>query len=176
MAGPLITLTTDFGPASPYVAAMKGALLSVNPAARLVDLSHSLPPQDLRYASFFLRSALPHFPQRTKHVIVVDPGVGTDRDLLCVEAGGHVLLVPDNGCWSEAAARLGGTPAVVRLTERRFWRDAVSATFHGRDVLAPVAGHLSRGSAAQRDLGPRAERWVTLTLPTAHVRPTRIEG
>src|SRR5215468_11490428 len=115
MAGPLITLTTDFGPASPYVAAMKGALLSVDPAALIVDLSHSLPPQDLRYASFFLRAALPLFPKGTLHVIVVDPGVGTDRAMLCVEVGGHVLLVPDNGCWTEAAARIGGAPTVVRL-------------------------------------------------------------
>src|SRR5437763_3550394 len=154
MAGALITLTTDFGPASPYVAAMKGVLLAVNPEARLVDLSHHLPPQDLRYASFFLRSAVPYFPAGTLHVVIVDPGVGTSRDLLCVRTAGQVLLVPDNGCWTELARRLKGTPVVVRLTERRFWREEVSATFHGRDILAPVAGHLGRGVSPD-ELGPR---------------------
>jgi len=119
---------------------------------------------------------LPYFPEGTLHVIVVDPGVGTDRAMLCVAVGGHVLLVPDNGCWTEAAARLGGTPSVVRLAERRFWRDTVSATFHGRDILAPVAGHLSRGSARPPDLGPRTERWVKLDLPVARAGPQRIEG
>src|SRR5438105_13927095 len=121
MAGPLITLTTDFGPASPYVAALKGALWSVNPEAQLADLSHRLPPQDLRSASFFLRSAVPYFPAGTLHVIVVDPGVGTARDLLCVRTADQVLLVPDNGCWTELARRLQGTPVVFRLTGRRFW-------------------------------------------------------
>src|SRR5207249_2604906 len=148
---------------------------TVNPAARLVDLSHHLPPQDLRHASYFLRSALPYFPPQTVHVIVIDPGVGTERDLLCVETGGQVLLVPDNGCWTELARRLGGEAAVVRLTERRFWRESVSATFHGRDILAPVAGHLSRGLPPD-ELGPRTSQWVTLNLPAPRPGAKRIEG
>src|SRR5262249_3234188 len=115
MAGTLITLTTDFGLGSPYVAAMKGSLLSVAPAARIVPSSQSVPPQVCASAGFSRGAALPYFPAGTLHVIVVDPGVGTDRAMLCVEVGGHVLLVPDNGCWTEAARRLGATPAVVRL-------------------------------------------------------------
>src|SRR5271156_1262921 len=100
----LVTLTTDFGSNSPYVAAMKGSLLSVNPQARIVDLSHEIPPQDLRHASFFLRSCVRYYPPGTLHVIVVDPGVGTERAILFVENQGQRLLVPDNGCWTALVA------------------------------------------------------------------------
>src|SRR5437870_11889725 len=98
MPDPIITLTTDFGDNSPYVAAMKGVILSLNPAARLVDLSHQIPPQDIAHAAFFLAAALPFFPREAIHVVVVDPGVGSDRALLYVEVGDHRLLAPDNGC------------------------------------------------------------------------------
>jgi S-adenosylmethionine hydrolase len=174
MPAPLITLTTDFGPAAPYVAAMKGVILSIHPDARLLDLSHSLPPQDLRHCSFFLRAALPYFPPETLHVIVVDPGVGTDRALLHVATGGQQLLVPDNGCWTEFA-RAAGPPQVRQLSERRFWRPQVSATFHGRDILAPVAGHLSLGLDANL-LGPAATTWVRLELPAARRTASGWEG
>jgi S-adenosylmethionine hydrolase len=159
----LVTLTTDFGGGSSYVAAMKGALLAVNPAARLVDLSHDLPPQNLVATAYFLADALPWFPPKTIHVVVVDPGVGTDRSLLCVEWREQQLLVPDNGCWTSLLAG-GERPAVYRLTERRFWRPVVSATFHGRDILAPVAGHLTLG-VAPAQLGVRVKRWHSVNLP-----------
>lgn len=168
MANDLVTLTTDFGLASPYVAAMKGALLSVNPAARLVDLSHSLPPQDLRWCGFFLRTALPAFPPGTLHVAVVDPGVGTARALLYVETARQRLLVPDNGCWTVLAQTSPDPPKVVTLTERRYWQPEISATFHGRDILAPVAGHLSLGVNPDQ-LGPPATSWVTLPLPAPNL-------
>src|SRR5437016_4606392 len=103
MLEPIITLTTDFGEESPYAAAMKGVILGINPSARLLDLSHQIPPQDIRYTSFFLAAAIPYFPPGVLHLIVVDPGVGTERDLLYVEVHGHRLLVPDNGCWTELA-------------------------------------------------------------------------
>jgi S-adenosylmethionine hydrolase len=163
MTAALVTLTTDFGRDSAYVAAMKGSLLSVNPQARLLDLSHDIAPQDLRQASYFLRSCVPHFPAGTLHVVVVDPGVGTDRVILYAETQGQRLLVPDNGCWTslvQPAAPL----TVVRVTEQRYWRQRVSATFHGRDIFAPVAGHLSLG-LDPRQLGPRAHDWVKLAAP-----------
>src|SRR5262245_12352289 len=129
MAALLVTLTTDFGEASPYVAAMKGVVLGVNPDVRLLDLSHAIGPQDVRHAAFFLAGAVPFFPPGVIHVVVIDPGVGTERPILYAEVGGHRLLVPDNGCWTLLADQLGVRPAVRRLEERRFWRPAVSATF-----------------------------------------------
>ncbi len=160
MPDPIITLTTDFGAAAPYAAALKGVILTLNPAARLVDLTHQVPPQDVYHAAFFLAAAVPCFPPGAIHVVVVDPGVGTDRALLYVEAGGHRLLAPDNGCWTLLAG--DGPARVIRLAERRYWREPVSATFHGRDILAPVAAHLSLG-ADPALLGPPVEEWVRLT-------------
>jgi S-adenosylmethionine hydrolase len=162
MANPTITLTTDFGHASPYVAALKGVILGINPNARLVDLSHAIPPQDLRHAAYFLEQAIPYFPPGVLHVIVVDPGVGSERALLYVEVRSQRLLVPDNGCWTGLVR--GTNPAVRRLTTARYWRQPVSATFHGRDILAPVAGHLSLGVPADA-LGPSVSSWVRLEEP-----------
>lgn len=167
MTDPLITLTTDFGDASPYVAAMKGVILGLNPSARLIDLSHRIPPQDVRHAAFFLASAVPYFPPRTLHVVVVDPGVGSERALLFIEVAGQRLLAPDNGCWT----MLAQPTTVIRLAEPRFWRTEVSHTFHGRDILAPVAGHLSLGIDA-RQLGPEANEWVRLEIP----KPRAVRG
>jgi S-adenosylmethionine hydrolase len=171
----ILTLTTDFGLGSLYVAAMKGALLSVNPAARLVDLSHAIPPQDLRYASFFLRNTLPYYPAGTLHVVVVDPGVGTERAILFVEVGEQRLLTPDNGCWTSLCDLLGQPRRVVRLAEPRYWRPQVSATFHGRDIFAPTAGHLSLGLDPAL-LGPPASEWVRLDLPAPILGEHQLSG
>jgi S-adenosylmethionine hydrolase len=163
MSDAIITLTTDFGTTSPYVAAMKGVILSLNPAARLVDLSHAVPPQDVRHAAFFLAGALPYFPPGTIHLVVVDPGVGTERAALCVELGTQRVVAPDNGCWTLAAKAthaLHPTP-VIRLTQPRYRRPHVSATFHGRDVFAPVAAHLSLG-VDPNEMGEPMAEWVSL--------------
>ena len=160
----LVTLTTDFGEGSAYVAAMKGAILFVSPAVRILDLCHRIPPQDLVSAAYFLADALPIFPAHTIHVVVVDPGVGTSRHLLCVLWNDQYLLVPDNGCWSRLEA-LATTPVrAYRLTNDKYWRKPVSATFHGRDILAPAAGHLANG-VSPADLGTPTESWVRLALP-----------
>jgi len=175
MQDPLITLTTDFGAGSPYVAAMKGVILAVNPAARVVDLSHEIPPQDLRCAAFFLASALPYFPASVVHVAVIDPGVGSDRAVLYVEVDGHRLLVPDNGCWTRLASGAGRPPLVLRVSEPRFWRHPVSATFHGRDIFAPVAAHLSLGLAPAA-LGPAMTEWLVLQERPARVHADCLAG
>jgi S-adenosylmethionine hydrolase len=174
---PLITLTTDFGDESPYVAAMKGVILSLNARARLVDLSHQIPCQDVLFAAFFLRASIPFFPPEVIHVVVVDPGVGTERALLYVEVGGHRLLAPDNGCWTGLVGQTlqSGKPTVFRLTERRFWRPTVSSTFHGRDILAPVAAHLSLGEDP-RNLGQPFDDWVRLETPSPAIEPDRLVG
>jgi S-adenosylmethionine hydrolase len=175
MSDALITLTTDFGQASPYVAALKGAILGVNPLVRILDLSHDIPAQDFRAASFFLASAIPYFPAGPIHVVVVDPGVGTDRALLYVEAGQHRLLAPDNGCWTELARHLDAPPRVIRLNEPGYWRGPLSATFHGRDILAPVAAWLSLNLDPDR-LGPRTTEWVDLRMPAPELKPDYLKG
>src|SRR5436190_22523502 len=133
MADHIITLTTDFGTSSPFVAALKGVMLCINPAARIVDLSHDIPPHDLRHVSFFLAESLPFFPPGTLHVVVVDPEVGTARNILFVHVAGQRLLVPDNGCWTLLAEGQTQPLRVIRLTESRFWRPIVSPTCNGRD-------------------------------------------
>lgn len=175
MSDALVTLTTDFGEDSPYVAAMKGVILGINPRARLLDLSHQIPPQNIRHAAYFLQMAIPYFPPGVLHVVVVDPGVGSGRALLYVEVQGHRLLVPDNGCWTQLADGTTQAPTVVHLSEPRYWRHPVSATFHGRDILAPVAAHLSLGVAPQA-LGPPAGEWVQLETPAPVVQPDRLLG
>jgi S-adenosylmethionine hydrolase len=165
MSDSLITLTTDFGADSPFAAAMKGIILSINPNARLVDLSHDIPPFDLRHASFFLAESVKYFPPGTIHVVVVDPGVGGDRAILFIEIAGQRLLAPDNGCWTLLALGISRPPRVIRLSERRFWRPHVSSTFHGRDIFAPVAAHLSLGLDPQ-ELGPGVQEWQKLSWPT----------
>jgi hypothetical protein len=156
-ASGIVALLTDYGLQDPYVGMLKGALLSVNPAARIVDLSHDVPPQDIAEGSRVLAAARPCFPAGTVFVAVVDPGVGTDRALVGVEADRQFFLAPDNGLLSFL---LGSTRRIVRITQSRYFRRPVSATFHGRDILAPVAGHLTRGVDLGR-FGPRAS---SLTL------------
>ena len=152
MTPPLITLTTDFGAASPYVAVMKGVILSINPAARVLDLSHAIRPQDVRHASYFLATAVPYFPDSTIHVCVVDPGVGTERAAIYADTGSHRLVGPNNGVFTGVLRRCGCRTA-RKLTNPRFWRPSVSATFHGRDIFAPVAAHLSLG-VSHKELAP----------------------
>jgi S-adenosylmethionine hydrolase len=159
-----VTLTTDFGDGSSYVAAMKGAVLGVNPAAHIVDLTHRLPPQDLVATGYFLSHTLHWFPAGTIHIVVVDPGVGTDRAALCVGWNGQYILVPDNGCWTAVLRTAAPPPSVIRLENPKYRRPKVSATFHGRDVFGPAAGHLSL-RVPSSELGPPATDWVSLALP-----------
>src|SRR5579862_8259332 len=120
MSASVITLTTDFGTASPYVAGLKGVLLSLNPQANLVDLTHQVPPQNIAYAGFFLAGALPFFPSTAVHLVVVDPGVGSDRAILCVEIAGRVLVGPDNGFWCDLARQLKTQPNVFQIDNQRW--------------------------------------------------------
>jgi S-adenosylmethionine hydrolase len=154
---------------------MKGVVLGINPKARLLDLSHQIPPQGVRHAAFFLRSCIPFFPSDVIHVIVVDPGVGTDRALLYVEVEGHRLLAPDNGCWTELARGASRPARVIRLSASRYWRNPVSPTFHGRDILAPVAAHLSLG-VEPHNLGSIAQEWVRLDIPSPTLEAGRLIG
>lgn len=140
----VVTLTTDFGFVDSYVAQMKGVLLGLVPDAVLVDVTHDIPPQDIRRGAWLLAELPGAFPPGTLHVAVVDPGVGTARPLVGVEAGGQRFLAPNNGLLSRVLAEFPPT-RMHQLTEPRFWRAPVSPTFHGRDILASVAGHWLRG-------------------------------
>lgn len=149
MSRPIITLTTDFGYADAYVGAMKGVILGICPNATLVDISHEIRPQAVRQAAYVLSTAAPYFPRGTVHLVVVDPGVGTSRRPVAVATQRpDYYVAPDNGVLSLAFA---ADPAhqAVRLTDPRFRRPEVSATFHGRDIFAPAAAHLARGQALQ---------------------------
>lgn len=170
----IITLTTDFGVDSPYVAAMKGVILSINPAVVLVDLTHAIPPQNIRHTAFVLEEVTLYYPPGTIHVVVVDPGVGTDRALLYARFCDQHYLAPDNGVLSRLA-QAQAPQEVRRLENPRFWRSPVSSTFHGRDILAPVAAYLSLG-VGPAELGPTALLSVLLDWPEAKILPNRIEG
>jgi S-adenosyl-L-methionine hydrolase (adenosine-forming) len=147
----LITLTTDFGLRDPFVGIMKGVLLSICPSARLVDLTHEVPPQDILAAGWALEAATPFFPTRTVHLAVVDPGVGSARRALAVRAGGHYFVGPDNGLFTFALESAVWTAVSVTAPEYRLAE--VSRTFHGRDVFAPAAAYLAGGVPLER-LGP----------------------
>lgn len=170
----IITLTTDFGVGSPYVASMKGVMLGISPAATIVDVTHAIRPQNVREAAWVLADTTPWFPADTIHVAVVDPGVGTTRRLLYARMGAQQYLAPDNGILSRLAER---TPpsTIVELAEREFWLPAVSATFHGRDILAPVAARLATGLDPAR-LGPMVCDWTRLTFLEVRIMPGRIAG
>jgi S-adenosyl-L-methionine hydrolase (adenosine-forming) len=170
----IITLTTDFGEGSRYVAAMKGVILSINPAARIVDLSHSIPAQDIRAGAIALAEAAPMFPPGTIHIAVVDPGVGTERGLVYARIGTQQYLAPDNGLLGRLAASERPSK-IVGLDEPRFWLPQVSATFHGRDILAPVAARLSLGLAPD-ELGRPLDGLIPLPWPEVQRVANRIDG
>lgn len=152
----IVTLTTDFGTADAYVGAMKGVMLRVAPDLRLHDVSHEIPPQDVTHGARVLRGACPSFPAGTVHLAVVDPGVGTDRAAVAVVAGGHAFVGPDNGLFSEVIGLLGGGSArrIDRTTALApFLPTATSATFHGRDLFAPVAAGLASGRVRFAEIG-----------------------
>ena len=140
----LVTLTTDFGTTDPFAGIMKGVIASLAPEARIVDLTHGIPPQDVLAGALVLRHAVPYFPPGTVHLAVVDPGVGGTRRPLCVETAHGLLVGPDNGLLSLAAPP-GEVQRIIHLTEERFFLSPRSATFHGRDVFAPVAAGLATG-------------------------------
>jgi len=172
--GAIITLTTDFGTRDPFVGAMKGVILGIHPEARIVDIAHEIPPQDVREAAFVLRETCPYFPEGTIHVAVVDPGVGSARRAIVVETERYRFVGPDNGvfgwvCEAEAVRR------VVAITNRDLMQPEVSATFHGRDVFAPAAAYMSKGVDVSA-FGPEVSDWVRLDFPKPKIEGGRLLG
>lgn len=170
----VITLTTDFGVDSPYVAVMKGVILSLQPDVQLVDISHSIPPQDVRQGAILLAETTPWFPAGTIHLAVIDPGVGTERRIVYAEIGDQRYVCPDNGLLSRLTMRKRPS-RLVAVENAEHWLPAVSRTFHGRDIMAPVAAAISLGVAPER-LGPPIPNLVELEWPAAKVGERQIAG
>ena len=170
----IITLTTDFGVSSPYVAQMKGVILAHCPGVTLVDITNAIRPQDIRQAAFVVSEATPLFPRGTIHVVVVDPGVGTARGIVFAQIGEQSYVAPDNGVLSHLAARVPPS-RIFTLADERFWLPDVSSTFHGRDIMAPVAARV-RAGLSPTELGPPQTSLVQLDWPEVTVLAGRIEG
>jgi S-adenosylmethionine hydrolase len=184
MAAPICFLS-DFGLGDAYVGVVKGVILTIAPEASIVDLSHEVLPQDVRSGAFVLMVSVPYFPKGTVFLTVVDPGVGTGRRAIAIEAAGYLFVAPDNGLVSWAILRLArmgrlvaeptgaslelsrGVSGVV-LDQPRYWRSEISATFHGRDVFGPVAAYLSRG-VPPSELGHTVDSIVGLPFPLPRV-------
>ncbi|MGD8239878.1 MAG: SAM-dependent chlorinase/fluorinase, partial [Armatimonadota bacterium] len=165
----IVALLTDFGAADPYVGAMKGVILGVCPAARIVDVCHGVPAQDVLAGALMLQASYQYFPAGTVFVAVVDPGVGSARRAVAAEADGRFFVCPDNGLLSGVAMR---TPIAraVELTNSQFFLPRVSQTFHGRDVFAPVAAHLAAGIPLGA-FGLPVEDLVTIPITEAERTP-----
>jgi S-adenosyl-L-methionine hydrolase (adenosine-forming) len=170
----IITLLTDFGSRDEYAACLKGVILGINPAAVLVDLSHEVPPQDIRAGAFILAAVAPYFPPGTIHLAVVDPGVGSGRRALAARARGRFWVGPDNGLFHLILAGRDDLE-VVSLENPAYFLPQVSATFHGRDLFAPVAAHLSLGVELSQ-LGPAVNNPVRLTWPEPLVSEKLMRG
>ncbi|RMG16083.1 MAG: hypothetical protein D6731_06885 [Planctomycetota bacterium] len=165
---PVITLLTDFGTRDVYAGVMRGVIANLAPRARVIDLTHEVRPQAVADAAFLLEAAAPYFPWGTVHVAVVDPGVGSERRILCARTSRATYLAPDNGLLSRVLER--DPPArVVSVENRVYFLPEVSHTFHGRDIFAPVAAHLAQGLDPCR-LGPEVDAIVPLELPRARER------
>ena len=167
---PVITLTTDFGAGDAYVASVRGVILDINPKVPIVDICHSIEPQNVLQAAFILSTAHHYFPKGTIHIAIVDPGVGSQRQAIILKTPSAFFIAPDNGILSYILDELCTTPArqhpstptvleqkelgenleAIAITNQDYWRRPVSTTFHGRDIFAPIAAHLSLGIPSQK--------------------------
>ncbi|HTL54664.1 MAG TPA: SAM-dependent chlorinase/fluorinase [Candidatus Limnocylindrales bacterium] len=168
--GRIISLTTDFGSKDWFVGTMKAVILGINPDAVVVDLSHELPPGDIRAGAFALAASYRFFAKGTVHVVVVDPGVGGSRRAIVVQTEGYFFVGPNNGLLSWAL-RDETIQSIHALENRKYSLESISQTFHGRDIFAPAAAHLTRGTPIDR-LGPRLKEFTTMAWP----RPRRARG
>jgi S-adenosylmethionine hydrolase len=159
----IITLLTDFGTADPFVAGIKGVILSINPRATIVDITHEIPPHEIRQAAYVLKSAYRYFPKKTIHIVVVDPGVGGPRKPLLVVNPRGRFLAPDNGVLSYIY-REHASSQVYHLIAKRYRLRAYSPTFDGRDLFAPAAAWLSKG-VKPAQLGRKITEYVKFSIP-----------
>ncbi|MFZ0427132.1 MAG: SAM-dependent chlorinase/fluorinase [Acidobacteriota bacterium] len=163
MAQTLLTFTSDFGTREQYVGAVKGVVLSINPDVRLVDLSHEVPSHDVLAGAFTVVGSCPLFPSGTVHLVVVDPGVGSERRGIIASTERHLYVAPDNGVLSLLMER-EHVSRVVSIEAEHYYRQPVSATFHARDIFGPVAAYLSKGVDILK-FGPEISDYKKLVLP-----------
>jgi S-adenosylmethionine hydrolase len=171
---PTIALLTDFGTTDAYVGVMKAVMLGICPEARLIDITHAIPPQNVFLGAFTLLNCYRHFPPGTVFLVVVDPGVGSSRRPIAARAGGYTFVGPDNGLLSFALGELE-TPQVVELTNPAYQRAPVSYTFHGRDIFAPAAAHLAAGVPLEH-FGPLVARISQQMAPALRFMGNEILG
>jgi S-adenosyl-L-methionine hydrolase (adenosine-forming) len=164
----IITLLTDFGTEDEYVGLMKGVILTINPRATIVDITHRIGTQDVAQAAFTIHASYRYFPAGSVHLVVVDPGVGTKRDLLALEMSNHFFIAPDNGILTLLLADAEFT-SLIRLTNADFFLNPVSRTFHGRDIFAPVGAYLSRGVELS-GMGPEMDPHEAVRLDNLQAR------
>ena len=169
-----LTLLTDFGWRDAYVGAMKGVILRRAPDIRIVDLTHEIPPQDIDRAGFVLAEAAPWYPANTVHVVVVDPGVGTQRHPLVARVGDQIVVAPDNGVIAQLAARTGDCRAWA-LEDPRLALPELSHTFHGRDLFAPTGALLASGQITPEECGPEISPLLPIGAPPDY-QPGAISG
>ncbi|GAB4344391.1 MAG: SAM-dependent chlorinase/fluorinase [Desulfobulbaceae bacterium] len=172
----LITLTTDFGLQDPYVGQMKGAILRHNIRARIVDLTHAIEPHNVLAGAVIIRSSYHSFPKGTVHLVVVDPGVGSQRKIIALRVDDHYFIAPDNGALT-LLIRDREVQAAHRVDNRALFPNEISATFHGRDIMAPVAAALARNGKLQ-EVGPAIDpaTCVQLDLPATQLDEHGITG
>ncbi len=171
---PIITLLSDFGLRDPYVAEMKAVILSICPKASIVDISHNIRKYDVRMGAFILARATPYFPNRTIHVAVVDPGVGTARRPIIIETKRSTCVGPDNGLLMLSAQK-EGISHIYNIANSKYTLKQVSRTFHGRDIFSPVAAYLARG-VPPSEFGPEISDLVKPSFLEPKIEPGRIEG
>lgn len=164
----IISLTTDFGLRDGFVGTMKGVILNINPNVTIVDITHDIAPQNIEQGAFLLAASAKYFPENAIHVAVVDPSVGSARRPIAIQVGETIFVAPDNGVLSYALADSRSGIRAVHLTKPDYWLPRISHTFHGRDIFAPAAAHLSLGVPIEA-LGDPIDGWVRL----APVLPTR---
>jgi hypothetical protein len=165
----IITLTTDFGLSDGFVGMMKGVILAINPNASIVDITHDIAPQNVEQGAFLFASAVKYFPANAIHVVVIDPGVGGARRPLAMQIGETIFVAPDNGVLTLAATNHQAPVRAIHLTKGKYWLPRVSNTFHGRDIFAPVAAHLSLGVPIDA-LGEPIDDWARLSWCAAAFR------
>jgi len=171
---PIITLLTDFGSKDPYVASMKGVILSLNPKCTLVDITHQVNSHDIKEGAFILGQAYSNFPKGTIHLSVVDPGVGSARKPILIVTKNYSFVGPDNGLFTIALRRERVKQAVV-LTNQKFFLSEISSTFHGRDIFAPVAAYLSLGVKPE-SFGPSIKSWHEISFPDPVMKQRKLIG